>query len=126
MTILLVEDHAAAAEALGAWLSAIGHRVAICRTGRAALRTLEREVPDLALIDLGLPDISGVIVAARLREVAGTKARCFAVTGRPFLEPASARLFDGIFEKPLNVEALRRVLRTCDTFEFEARPSPLV
>ena len=121
LVILLVEDHAAAACALSSWLSAFGHRVTTCLMGQDALDALDRDVPDLALIDLGLPDLDGAVVAARLRDVSGGKARCFAVTGRPFLDVGTARLFDGVFEKPLDVRALREVLDACSPEGEEIR-----
>lgn len=59
-TILLVEDDLAQRRALYQILSARGYRVASAGSAAAALGLVESEPPDLALIDLGLPDMDGL------------------------------------------------------------------
>src|SRR5258706_7930129 len=49
-------------------LRAHGHEVAQAECGAGALRQLEGGMPDLLLLDLGLPDMEGVLLIQRLRE----------------------------------------------------------
>jgi DNA-binding response OmpR family regulator len=65
--ILVVEDNADLATGLQRNLDREGHRVSIAATAVAALETAMREVPDLVVLDLGLPDRDGYHVLEQLR-----------------------------------------------------------
>jgi DNA-binding response OmpR family regulator len=87
-TILVVEDDSATATFLADNLTADGYDVLVAETARDALRLLERKYPDLALIDLGLPDADGLTLIERVRAADGVATRVnpdvalVAVTGR--------------------------------------------
>jgi CheY-like chemotaxis protein len=66
--ILLVEDNADAADMLAFALQAEGHEVEIARDGEAALAAVSKRLPDLVLVDIGLPDMDGIALTRRLRE----------------------------------------------------------
>jgi two-component system KDP operon response regulator KdpE len=66
--ILVVDDEAAIRRALVANLSGHGFDVATAASGGEALVQVERARPDLVLLDLGLPDRSGLEVVATLRQ----------------------------------------------------------
>ena len=65
--ILLVEDDSTIGEVLTATLRSHGYDVAWERTGTAALARAGGGPVDLALLDLGLPDLDGIEVCRRLR-----------------------------------------------------------
>lgn len=65
--LLLVEDERAIAEGLSVSLEAEGFQVSWVRDGSDALPTWERVRPDLVLLDLMLPGVSGTEVCRRLR-----------------------------------------------------------
>ena len=65
--LLIVEDEAALRRALAIHLKARGYDVDPVGTGGAALRAAAAHQPDLAIVDLGLPDLDGVEVIAGLR-----------------------------------------------------------
>src|SRR5665213_2615277 len=68
--ILLVEDDAAIALPLGRALESHGYSVRSAAMANVALDlALELPFPDLVLLDLGLPDLDGVLVARHLREL---------------------------------------------------------
>ena len=66
--ILVVEDEARIAEVVQQYLERDGHMVVRAATGGAALDAAARRRPDLVILDLGLPDMSGEDVCRRLRE----------------------------------------------------------
>ncbi|SDF90396.1 response regulator [Phytopseudomonas seleniipraecipitans] len=67
-SILLVDDEAAIRKFLRIGLQAQNYRVIEADCGEAALRLAALEQPDLVVLDLGLPDMDGQEVLARLRE----------------------------------------------------------
>jgi two-component system phosphate regulon response regulator PhoB len=71
--ILVVEDEPDLAELLAYNLKAEGHEPTLVRTGAAALARLREAAPELILLDLMLPDISGAEVARQVRAQAATR-----------------------------------------------------
>jgi CheY-like chemotaxis protein len=68
--ILLVEDNEDGRRMMETMLTLEGHTVRTASTGEAAVRAAVEWQPDIALIDIGLPDIDGHEVARRLRALA--------------------------------------------------------
>ena len=67
MKVLLVDDDPTLRRTLGIGLRAEGHEVLIAADGRTALEALREDRPDLVVLDLGLPDLTGVEVLRRMR-----------------------------------------------------------
>ena len=65
--ILIVEDDGSIAQFVAASLSAAGMKPRACATARAARDELRMKIPDLMILDLGLPDEDGVSLIAGLR-----------------------------------------------------------
>ena len=65
--ILVVEDEAPLRRALRIFLEAHDYEVVLAASGREGLDLAAREHPDVVILDLGLPDMDGVAVAAALR-----------------------------------------------------------
>lgn len=65
--ILVVEDDAVIGRALRQSLEADGYTVELAVTGADALASAARTVPDVVVLDLGLPDMDGLDVCRRLR-----------------------------------------------------------
>src|SRR3954453_16155167 len=98
-TILVVEDDAATRTFLADNLTADGYELLVAENARDALRILETKFPDLALIDLGLPDASGFEVLRRVRQADGVVSRIDPATPLVLLtgragEPGRARGFE--------------------------------
>jgi CheY-like chemotaxis protein len=112
--VLVVEDDADAAEALEALVSGEGFETRVARDGPSALEAAASFQPGVVLLDLGLPGMSGLEVARRLRE-AGSAARLVALTGYASPEDV-ARSREAGFErhlvKPVAVSELVRILDT--------------
>ena len=66
--ILIVDDEPNILGTLAPLVRARGYEVFSAMTGRAALEAVERDKPDLIVLDLGLPDIDGVEVCRLVRE----------------------------------------------------------
>jgi two-component system KDP operon response regulator KdpE len=65
--VLLVDDDATLRQTLGIGLRAAGHEVLIAADGRTALDAARDDRPDIVVLDLGLPDLSGFDVLRKLR-----------------------------------------------------------
>lgn len=66
--ILLVDDDTALLRTLAMNLRARGHQVVAVETGSEALTAARSETPDVVILDLGLPDVSGAQVLRELRD----------------------------------------------------------
>ena len=110
--VLLVDDNADAAELLGELLVAHGHEVAVAHTGPEALAALAGFIPDVALLDIGLPVMDGYELARTLRERVPS-VRLAALTGYGQVEDR-ARSRDAGFEahlvKPVSVDLVTRTV----------------
>jgi two-component system KDP operon response regulator KdpE len=65
--VLLVDDDSTLRRTLGIGLRADGHEVLFAADGRTALQAVREDRPDLVVLDLGLPDLSGTEVLRSLR-----------------------------------------------------------
>lgn len=80
--VLVVDDNADAADLLGEALSGVGYDVRVAYEGRSALALASSFQPHVALLDIGLPGMSGFELAVRLRKIDGLDdLRCIAITG---------------------------------------------
>ena len=70
--VLLVDDDETVAAGLVALLEMEGFRVELAMTGAAALRQVERQRPDLVLLDVRLPDVDGGHVYEQIRALDAT------------------------------------------------------
>lgn len=87
--IVLVEDSELVADALRTLLDALGHSVRVAPSVRAAVAACEAEVPDIMLLDLGLPDGHGLEVLEQVSARGVTPRVVAAMTGDD--EPAMKR-----------------------------------
>src|SRR3954466_7816719 len=65
--ILIVDDEPNIIGTVGPLLRARGYEITSAMNGRAALDAVDRDQPDLIVLDLGLPDMSGVEVCRQVR-----------------------------------------------------------
>src|SRR6266508_4298706 len=70
-TLLLVDDDAAVLRAIGDYFERLGYEVLREATGDTGVETFKRERPDVVILDLNLPDASGLVVLERLRRENG-------------------------------------------------------
>ncbi|TFV93919.1 response regulator, partial [Oxalobacteraceae bacterium OM1] len=108
--ILVVDDNIDGAEMIQALLEQQGHRVEVRHTALEAIEASGSFVPDIAILDIGLPDMSGLELAARLRAAhAGRRLMLIALTGYGRQDDKDSALgagFDLHLTKPVSFEAL--------------------
>jgi CheY-like chemotaxis protein/two-component sensor histidine kinase len=112
-SVLIVEDNDDARQMLQAALALGGHKVRTARNGESALALAAEASPDVALIDLGLPDISGYEVARRLRASCGRRTALIALTGygqAADRQRAFEAGFDAHLTKPVTAERLQQAI----------------
>ena len=112
--ILLADDNPDALESLAAVLRLRGHEVFSASNGEAALETAVRHVPDIALLDIGMPLLNGYEVARRIRaEKWGKSVTLVALTGwgqESDRRRSQEAGFDTHLVKPLDPERLSALL----------------
>jgi CheY-like chemotaxis protein len=108
--ILLVDDYPDALEIWGLYLRSLGYRVDTADDGLKAVEQAHRVLPDIIVLDLELPGITGLEAAVRLRQSAQTKhIPLIAATGYSHmkqLDQARECGFDSIVVKPCEPAAL--------------------
>ena len=72
--ILLIEDDSRLAAMVSEYLGGAGYRVSVAAAGGTGMRMLEREPYDALVLDLSLPDISGLEVCRLLRASERTRS----------------------------------------------------
>jgi two-component system, sensor histidine kinase len=116
LRILIVDDHADNARMLKVLLQKEGHEARIVFDGPAAIAAATFQKPDVVLLDLSLPGMSGVEVAAQLRCFPELSAcRLVAVTGHGEDRLPSPSPFDHHFQKPVDHAALLGYLARIET-----------
>ena len=114
LRILVVEDNADTREMLRSALELSGHEVQDASDGPSGLEAILRVRPDVALIDIGLPEFDGYEVARKARGVLGGTILLVALTG--YGQPDDRRQaleagFDAHLVKPVEPSALLAVIQ---------------
>jgi len=112
--ILLVDDNEDAAAGTGTLLRQLGHGVDIAHNAMQALAAARARPPDVAILDIGLPDMDGYQLAAALRQEHGKALRLVALSGygqQADIERARDAGFDLHLTKPATLEDLVRALQ---------------
>jgi signal transduction histidine kinase/FixJ family two-component response regulator len=113
--IMIVEDQRDAAEMLSMVLTAQSHQVFVAPDGHAALRAVGQFRPDIMLIDIGLPGMSGYDLAERIRSDSSLgHVVLVALTGYGGTEDRARALecgFDRHVVKPIDEHGLEDLLR---------------
>lgn len=114
LRVLVVDDNVDGAESLSMMLELLGHEVHRVHDGASAIAEATDWVPDVALLDIGLPDLTGYEVARRLRaEPRLARLTLVAVTGWGSEDDQRRSAEAGIehhLTKPVDAQALERLL----------------
>ncbi|MDQ1918947.1 hybrid sensor histidine kinase/response regulator [Massilia pseudoviolaceinigra] len=106
--ILVIEDNRDVREMMCSLLTELGFQVLSAESGQRGIQTAVATLPDVALVDIDLPDMSGYDIARALKGDARTAAiRLIAVTGYGQESDRRAAMssgFDGHLKKPVRIE----------------------
>ena len=112
--VLIADDNRDAADSLSLLLELSGHEVRVAHLGETALSLAQTFRPDVALLDIGMPDLSGYEVARALRrESWATDLQLIALTGwgqDDDRRSAMAAGFDHHLTKPVDPDELGRLI----------------
>ena len=117
--VLIVDDYPDVANVLCTLLGLMGHECRSATRGLEAIAVAETFEPEIALVDIGLPDLSGHDVARRLREQAGERPIFLAaISGRGESVDrvrAIAAGFDHHVQKPVDAVIAKRIVELATT-----------
>jgi signal transduction histidine kinase/CheY-like chemotaxis protein len=111
--ILVIEDNPDIRDLLRIKLRQLGHNVEAAEDGTKGLDRLLASMPDVALIDIGLPGIDGYEIARRVREKVGADVYLIALTGYGQAEDKKEALAAGFnvhLTKPADFVDLQNIL----------------
>lgn len=111
--ILVVDDNADAADSLGMLLQVRGDEVRIAYDGLEALTAEGEFKPEVVLLDIGMPKLSGYDVARRIREARGNAVLIVAITGwgqEEDRQRARDAGFNYHFTKPVDFDSLLQII----------------
>jgi signal transduction histidine kinase/CheY-like chemotaxis protein len=111
--VLIVDDNDDARKSLAILLALEGHDTSEAADGARGIEVASHVRPEVALIDIGLPDLSGYEVARRIRADSSGGVALVAVTG--YGQPEDQRRafdagFDAHLVKPITIEQLNEIL----------------
>jgi len=116
LRLLLVDDHPDVLESLTLVLRAYGHEVVAAADAAGALTHARTRLPDVALLDVRLPDMDGYELARRLRALGGPeRLHLVALTGYEQEGDAARRReagFEAHLGKPVDPDVLAAMLAT--------------
>ncbi len=122
--ILLIDDNIDAVKMLRLLLQTLGHRIEVAHDGRSGVEIAQRFLPEIILLDIGLPDMDGYEVARTLREYPNLQyTRLIALTGYGQArdrESAFAAGFSHHLTKPLNMNELTTLLAEAPALALHA------
>jgi DNA-binding response OmpR family regulator len=111
--VLLVEDDDDIREAMAYLLTRFGAEVTTAASGREALTLYEEFKPHAVLLDIRLPDISGVKVLEMIN-LSDHRSKIFFVSGSPEVlggcTPAELGA-EGFLAKPVDIDRLRNIIK---------------
>lgn len=116
LRVLVVDDNADTAQSFGMLLKSSGHDVRIAHDGPGALEQANEHLPDVILLDLGLPGMNGYEVAQRIRRQPALRTTILiAMTGygdEEYRRLSTEAGFDHHLVKPADFAKVREILAT--------------
>lgn len=113
MQVLVVDDNKDAADTFAMVLAVHGFDVRVAYDGPSALAIAAESPPDIAVLDLGLPTISGYEIGRQLRSRLGSDIQIIALSGwgrDEDLAKSREAGFDFHFTKPAGAEMIVELL----------------
>ncbi|MBM4067611.1 MAG: sigma-54-dependent Fis family transcriptional regulator [Planctomycetes bacterium] len=112
LRILFADDEKSLQEFMRSELPRLGHEVTVCPDGKAAVKTLEKNIFDAAILDLRMPGLNGIEVLEQLKQVA-PDTEAVVMTGHASMETAIEAVRLGAFDyitKPCKLSEIEAIL----------------
>jgi CheY-like chemotaxis protein len=111
-TVLLADDHPQGLEVMVMLLEARGFAVTSVADGALALQSALQLRPDVVMLDLSMPSLSGEEVARAIRaaDTPGWTPRIIALSGHAAPRDDAMSLFDAYLQKPVTTAAMLQAL----------------
>ncbi len=112
LRVLFVDDEASLQEFMRLELPRLGHDVTVCPDGRTALEVMKKSTFDAAILDLRMPDMTGIDVLEHLKQVS-PDTEAVMMTGYASKETAIEALRLGAFDyitKPCKIAEIEAIL----------------
>ena len=123
-TVLVVEDDASLNTALVATLRAAGYRAVAAHTGAEGLRWFAHYDPDLLVLDLGLPDLDGLVLLEEIRGRGSTPVLVLSARDAEAMKVKALDLgADDYVQKPFGVDELLARIRAALRHAVQMRGS---
>lgn len=109
LRVLIADDNEDAADMLAQLVRMRGYQVAVAHDGLEAVSSAASFMPDVALLDIGMPELDGHQVAAELRKERGADVTLVAITGwgdGEAKQRSSTAGFDHHLTKPIDLDGL--------------------
>jgi CheY-like chemotaxis protein len=112
-SVLIVEDDPTTRELYRSWLRRSGYTVATAEDGVAALRHVDSTPPDLIVLDMALPRLSGRDVHRELQANPQTRAIPVIVVTGTDTSDLDERAFARVMQKPIDLDTLQSQIEAC-------------
>ncbi|MCS6959993.1 MAG: response regulator [Pseudanabaenaceae cyanobacterium SKYGB_i_bin29] len=104
--VVVIEDDPIIRTDMAYILAEAGYTVFECNDGNTGINTALRELPEVMIADINLPDMSGVEVINRLRQEDSLKQASFVICSGSIPEEEIRSLVDGVLSKPFHPRQL--------------------
>ena len=108
--ILVVDDESEIVDQIKEYLDDEGFQVFTAETGQEGIEIGKREMPNLLILDMKLPDMPGILVLKTLKEI-HPKMKVITITGyidQAMFDQAEELGRDTFIQKPFDLETLRK------------------
>jgi CheY-like chemotaxis protein len=125
LRILLAEDNRVNQQVALNILGRMGYSVDVAKDGLEVLEALQRQVYDLILMDVQMPEMDGLTATRRIRQRQTIQPQIIAMTAGAMERDRTACLkagMNGYISKPFQLEELVALLRQCPRLELESVP----
>jgi CheY-like chemotaxis protein len=113
--IVLIDDDPTHVDFMSTLLAPLGFELRCASTGRAGLELLAASLPDLLLVDISMPDMTGWQVIEQLRRIpqsAAVRVLVVSANAHEYTPGGHDRAHDGFIMKPVDVALLLDAIRT--------------
>jgi len=122
--VLLVDDEQDFLDPIAFWLEAKGYAVRMAHNGKEAIKEMEKQVPNIVLLDINMPEMDGIDTLKYIREHYGDLPVIMITAEIERLPVLQEIGISGFFPKEGTLEQLEQLLEPIIRMYAKKRPSP--